>query len=272
MSSLEAGAVLYFPGLAFELQPDERRLLTPAILRGAKNVSFNMANGQLGGCTNDPVDRRQLAGLMRRFAEKSSHLLEQVLPDYRGKLRPGRTSLRPAEIAGRVSSWRKDDTRLHVDSFPSTPVQGRRILRVFSNVNPEGRPRSWRLGEPFEEAARRFAPAIRPPLPGSAALLRLFRVTRTRRSLYDHYMLRMHDRMKEDTEYQQTSRQMRFDFPAGSTWVAFTDQVLHAASAGQHQLEQTFYLLVSDMVDPSRAPVRVLERITGRHLLRGRER
>ena len=35
-------------------------------------------------------------------------------------------------------TWRKDDTRLHVDSFPATPSGGRRILRVFSNVNPDG--------------------------------------------------------------------------------------------------------------------------------------
>lgn len=261
LRALEAGQVLFFPNLGFEIAAEEKQFLNPAIVDGAKNVSFNTATGRLGGCICADGQAGQLAGLMRRFSEHARGLLENVLPPYRSKLTTGRTSLRPVEIAGRASSWRKDDTRLHVDSFPSTPVQGRRILRVFGNVNPEGKPRSWRLGEPFEDAVRRFAPAFRPPFPGSSAMLHLFRVTRGRRTAYDHYMLQMHDKMKADGDYQQTSRQIHFAFPAGTTWVVFTDQVLHAATAGQYQLEQTFYLNIEDMVDPALSPLRTLERV-----------
>jgi len=53
---------------------------------------------------------------------------------------------------------------------------------VFSNVNPEGRPRAWRLGDDFEAVARRFAPQLRLPLPGVGHLLALVRVTKTPRS------------------------------------------------------------------------------------------
>jgi hypothetical protein len=42
---------------------------------------------------------------------------------------------------------------MHVDNFPSTPTRGKRILRVFTNVNPSGRARVWRMGEPFEQMA-----------------------------------------------------------------------------------------------------------------------
>ena len=38
-------------------------------------------------------------------------------------------------------------------------------------------------------------------------------------------MLQLHDRMKKDDEFQERSEQERFDFPAGSTWLAFTDAV-----------------------------------------------
>jgi hypothetical protein len=261
LRALEAGQVLFFPNLGFEIAPDEKQFLNPAIVNGAKNVSFNPATGKLGGCACTEGQTAQLASLMRRYSEHAKVLLENVLPPYRGKLSIGRSSLRPVEIAGRVITWRKDDTRLHVDSFPSTPLQGRRILRVFGNVNPEGKPRSWRLGEPFEDAARRFAPTLRPPLPGSSTMLHLFHITHGRRSAYDHYMLQMHDKMKADGDYQQTSRQIQFAFPAGTTWVVFTDQVLHAATAGQYQLEQTFYLNVEDMVDPALSPLRTLERV-----------
>jgi hypothetical protein len=76
-------------------------------------------------------------------------------------------------------------------------------------------------------------------------------------------MLQLHDRMKADMHYQRSSRQSHFDFPACTTWVVFTDQAPHAATAGQHQLEQTFYLRVEDMVDSWRSPLRTLERLMG---------
>ena len=60
-------------------------------------------------------------------------------------------------------------------------------------------------------------------------------------------MLQLHDLMKADTAYQADAPQTAFDFPAGSSWIAFTDQVSHAAMAGQYQLEQTFLLPVEAM-------------------------
>jgi hypothetical protein len=154
-----------------------------------------------------------------------------------------------------------------VDAFPATPSGGRRILRVFSNVNPEGRARAWRLGDDFETVARRFASQLRPPLPGVGHLLALTRVTKSPRSAYDALMLQLHDRMKADEEFQKESAQSRVDLPAGSTWLAFTDQVSHAATQGQYQLEQTFMLPVEAMLEPERSPLRVLERIKGRALV-----
>jgi hypothetical protein len=203
---------------------------------------------------------------MSRFSDAAAKLIDGLLPHYRGKLQRARTSFRPAEIAGRSSSWRKDDTRLHIDSFPASPTQGRRILRVFTNVNPGGRPRSWRIGEDFDAVAGRFAASLSMPVPGSAALLRLLRVTKSQRSAYDSLMLGIHDRMKEDEGYQLAAPQTAVDFPAGSTWIAFTDQVSHAAMAGQFQLEQTFLLPVAAMIEERLSPLRVLEGLRGRRL------
>jgi hypothetical protein len=80
-------------------------------------------------------------------------------------------------------------------------------------------------------------------------------------------MLQLHDLMKADNAYQQDAPQTKFDFPAGSTWMAFTDQVSHAAMAGQYQLEQTFLLPVAAMRAPEQSPLRVLERLLARALL-----
>ena len=83
-------------------------------------------------------------------------------------------------------------------------------------------------------------------------------MTKTRRSAYDALMLQLHDRMKADDTFQKESPQSRVDLPAGSTWLAFTDQVSHAATAGQHQLKQTFLVPVEAMLEPDRSPLAFL--------------
>jgi hypothetical protein len=264
--ALESGDVVFMPELGFAIESHESTLFTPAILGSSKNASFDPATGRLGGTSASGADAEMLRALISRFSESAAALVGELLPAYRGRLTRGRASFRPAEIAGRASSWRQDDTRLHVDSFPATPSAGRRILRVFSNVNPEGRPRSWRVGDDFEQVARRFAPALRLPLPGTGLLLALVRVTKTPRTPYDALMLQLHDCMKGDEEFQTRSPQSAVDFPAGSTWLAFTDAVSHAATAGQYQLEQTFLLPVDAMREPDRSPLRILERLKGRRL------
>src|SRR5712691_2762959 len=264
--ALEAGDVVLLPELGFDVESGEASFFTPAILGTAKNASFDPASGRLGGTTAKGRDAETLRRFIQRFSESAAALVNRVLPRYRDHLTRGRASFRPAEIAGRASTWRKDDTRLHVDSFPATPSGGRRILRVFSNVNPDGRARAWRIGDDFEAVARRFAPALRLPLPGSGHVLSLLRLTRTRRSPYDALMLRLHDRMKADEEFQTRSPQTAVDFPAGSTWLAFTDHVSHAATAGQYQLKQTFLVPVQALLDEQRSPLRILERLKGRRL------
>jgi hypothetical protein len=79
-------------------------------------------------------------------------------------------------------------------------------------------------------------------------------------------MLQLHDLMKQDAAFQESSPQERVNLPAGSTWLTFTDQVSHAAMAGQYQFEQTFLVPVSAMLDDTRSPLRILERIKGRPL------
>ncbi len=98
-------------------------------------------------------------------------------------------------------------------------------------------------------------------------MLRWCRVTKSRRSAYDHFMLQLHDRMKADLGYQAEAEQIRYDFPPGCTWMVFTDQVSHAAMAGQYLLEQTLYVPVTSMQDHTRSPLRILERLTGRALV-----
>ncbi len=267
LSALEGGSVLLLPQLGFPLGDGERELLSPAIAGKSKNVSFDVASGKLRGSGAGESQLPLLRAMVERFATSSRSLVRSLLPRYEAGLVQGRTSYRPAEISNRSTSWRKDDTRLHVDSFPSSPVRGRRILRVFSNVNPQGETRTWRIGEPFETVARHYLPSLPGPVWGASMLLELLHITKGPRSDYDHYMLRLHDRMKSDLGYQAKAEQITFEFPAGCSWIVFTDQVSHAAMKGQYAFEQTFYLPVESMGDPARAPLKVLERLAGRELV-----
>lgn len=267
---VEGGAVLRFAQLPFVLDATEQRFLDPQWADArAKNISVRWPPGQpseLRGATGAPADLAALHALIERYAEHAEALALRLFPHYRGQLRRGNTSFRPVDVAGRKTSWRSDDTRLHVDAFPSNPMHGTRLLRVFCNVNPAGRPRAWRIGEPFESHARRYLADLSPPLPGSAWLLEKLHITKRRRTDYDHVMLRLHDRAKADAAFQRDSPQRAIDFAPGTTWVVYSDQVLHAAMGGQHMFEQTFYLDAEHLQDPERAPLRTLERMLGRAL------
>ena len=263
--TLEGGGVLLLPHLAFELSRDERRFLSPAWSNDrAKNISLE--GNDLKGARGDPEGLAALARMVARYAERAGQLVTGLLPRYAPYVKRARTSFRPQPAVGRTLSWRKDDSRLHVDAFPSRPNHGERILRVFSNVNPV-EDRVWHVGEEYTAMARRFLPQIRRQLPGAPELLALLHVTKGIRSEYDHLMLGMHDRAKADLGYQRDCPQQTVRFPPGATWLCFSDQVMHAAVSGQYMLEQTIHLPVTALYDPESSPLAILERLCGRRLL-----
>ncbi len=266
-NALEAGRVL-LARLPFAVAPDETFLLSPSVMGSErKNISFDSADGSISNTSLSGVQADRLRAMLRRFGDSAETLLHDLLPDYAADLERARTSFRPAEIAGRAYSPRHDDRLLHVDAFPSRPMGGRRILRLFTNVAADGAAREWRVGEPFADFARRFLPRTGSGVPGGAWLLQRLGITRGRRSEYDRLMLRLHDAGKLDGAYQTAGPKADVAFPAGTTWMCFTDQVLHAALAGHCALEQTFHVPVSVMAEPERAPLRVLERLAGRSLV-----
>ncbi|HME23304.1 MAG TPA: Kdo hydroxylase family protein [Acetobacteraceae bacterium] len=267
IDALEAGRVLLLANLPFRPLPDETPLLSPAVMGSErKNISFDPSSGAVGNTSLTGAEADRLRAMLRRFGDAAETLLRDLLPGYAAALERARTSFRPAEIAGRDYSPRHDDRLLHVDAFPSRPMRGRRILRLFSNIAPDGAPRAWRVGEPFPDFARQFLPRAGAGLPGSGWLLQHLGATKGRRSDYDRIMLRLHDTGKLDAAYQSGAPQADVSFAAGTTWLCFTDQVLHAALAGHCALEQTFYLPVAALVHPERSPLRVLERLAGRAL------
>ena len=267
-AAVESGQVLWFPQLRFELLPGEARLLDPAVGDAkAKNISLRAEGDALRGASPSADDQAALRALLLRFRNQAMALVGRLLPHYRGRAKIGNASFRPYAVEGRQRSWRQDDSRLHVDAFPSNPSRGQRLLRVFTNLNPRGEPRVWRVGEPFEDFARRHVARIPRPLPGAAWAMHRLGVTKRRRSEYDHLMLQLHDRGKADLGWQRDSPQLTMPFPPGSSWVCFSDQVLHAVMSGQFMLEMTVLLQPEDLLTPQTSPLHVLQRLAGRTLL-----
>jgi hypothetical protein len=266
LNALEEGRVLFFPHLAFALKPDEREFLDGKLTDGkAKNISLDHSSGKIQGTSAGGEKAARLAAMIERFGAGATRLVENLLPRYRG-LERARTSYRPVEVEDRPYSVIQDDRLLHVDAFPTRPMQkGRRILRLFTNIAPHGS-RRWEVGEPFENFAKNFLPRTGPHFPGKSGLFAALGVTKGKRSLYDEWMLSLHDAAKRDRQYQKHSPHAVLEFPPGSTWLVYTDQVLHAALKGEFALEQTFHLDLEKMQSPAKAPFHVLERLSARTL------
>ena len=266
-AAVEAGQVLYFPRLAFEVLPTERALLREGMLSPqSRNVSLG-ADGVLKGAGGSAAEQAQLAAMVVRFRQQALQLIDGLLPEYRGRLRFAPTSFRPRQVETRRQSVRADDQRMHVDAFPSRPNYGERILRVFANINPAGVPRVWRVGDDFETVARQFLPRAKPYRLWQAKALNALHVTKSLRSEYDHLMLQLHDAMKRDEAYQKSGTQVSMPFAAGSVWVCYSDQATHAVMSGQFMMEQTLYLPPGREANPQASPLAILTRLVGRPLV-----
>jgi hypothetical protein len=266
--ALERRGLLLLPDDLFQLEASERALISRDLGDGrAKSVSYDPGTEQLGGVGDDAEAAMLAQGLLRRFSDWARNLMARTFEPYAPFLQQGRASYRPRSLADEPASLRRDDRRVHVDAFPSAPVAGRRILRVFSNINIAGEDREWVVGGAFADYARRFAPKARALFPGEASLLELLGITRSRRTPYDQMMLQLHDHAKFDDAFQALSDHTRIAFRPGDTWVVFTDQTPHAAIKGRYALEQTFYLPMEAMVEPETSPLRILEGLSGRRLV-----
>ena len=277
VSALEDGRVVFLENLSFPFTEDERALFGSGIGDGVqKNITLDPYLEKLSGLgETDGKTKRLIEEMLSRYRATTQNWLENILGAYAQNLEPQRTTYRPVEIAGRKKigkvsddkAYRFDDSLLHPDAFKRRPIKGNRIFRIFTNINPTGKPRTWKVGHGFEAFASRYINDIREPRLGEFAFLNLTRQTHWPRTHYDHIMLNLHDRGKQDAEFQGKSEHKVFEFPAGSTWFCFTDQALHAALEGAYCLEQTYQLNVQNMAAQEKSPLRVLERLKGQSLV-----
>jgi hypothetical protein len=270
---LESGRILLFPRTPFLLSEEDRALLLRQRPGGSayhKNIAYRPAEDRVTGSAGGGEEARGLARVLREYSRSVVRFTSSILPAYSARWRVDFASFRPEEEEGRELPLRSRNDLVHVDAFPTRPTHGDRILRVFTNVNPVA-PRVWASGGTFEELADRFASAsgllARSRREGvGGALRRLARAAGLPvavRSPYDRFMLSFHHYLKENRAFQDEDGKATLRFPAGSTWMVFTDMVSHAVLAGRYALEQTFIVSRESLALPQKAPIAILERIAG---------
>ena len=279
---LEAGKILFFATVPWRLPAEDREFLISQKQQESrfhKNISYRPKNDALRGASaSSGEESARLHRVMREFSHDVTAFLADFLRPYAGKFQLDFASFRPLEEAGRALPTHRRNDLLHVDSFPTRPMHGARILRIFANINPS-QPRVWTTGAAFHEMApvyapqaglERFAAQARSPLFGwrsrAARGLRKLGLLLAGHSAYDLFMLHFHDWLKFNSEYQNLPEHARSEFPPGCAWMVLTDGVPHAALSGQYALEQTVILPRAALVAPELAPVSVLEKLCGTEL------
>ncbi len=273
-AQLEAGDILYFPKSPVPLSKDDASFLlgqqqTDSSLH--KNIAYKPNIDRLSGFdakAASPAAVERLRDAMRRYSQSVAAFLTEFLAPYQANWQLDYASFRPQEEQGRDLTLRRRNDLLHTDAFPTRPTHGSRILRFFSNVHP-ARTRDWVVSDPFAEMVRQFAPGRIAPDPGNAlsragkAAARAVglgaAIPSLKRSPYDDFMMRFHNFLKEDPQWQAHCPKYAFQFPPGSSWMVYTDTVPHAVLAGQYALEQTFLVRPQAMVRPEVSPLRILE-------------
>jgi hypothetical protein len=277
---LEDGRVLYFERLPYEFSEEDQAFLLSQRQSGSrlhKNVSYRPSQDILRGAAGGPQETARLHHIMRKYSQAVTRFLKQLLAPYARDMALDYASYRPEEEEGRDLPVHKRNDLLHFDSFPTRPMNGRRILRCFTNINPTAA-RIWNTTEGFSVLAEKYAAAAGLAdfaAQGSArshplvrGIKKAFGFKAVDHSAYDRFMLRFHDHLKEDSAFQQNCPKVRLEFPSGWTWICYTDSVPHAVLSGQYALEQTFIIPLQSLVTPEKAPIRVLERLAGKPLSR----
>jgi hypothetical protein len=281
-AQLEAGDILYFPETPVRISQEDVAFLLGQQQAGSslhKNIAYKPMIDKLSGVdtkTTDAAAVARLQSIMREYSKSVVAFLTGFLSPYQAKWELDYASFRPQEEQGRDLPLRKRNDLLHTDAFPTRPTHGARILRFFNNIHPS-RTRDWVVGDPFATIVKQFAPGEIAPSPGNA----LSRVAKgmgravglgaalpaIRRSAYDDFMMRFHNFLKENGRFQAECAKYPWQFPAGSSWMVYTDTVPHAVLAGQYALEQTLLVKPEVLVAPETSPLKVLEGIAGTALV-----
>jgi hypothetical protein len=234
-----------------------------------KYISYVPQTGQVHGLVvESAAAERRLADMLRAFSEQATLWLGRLIPEYAHDWRPQHVTWRTEEEAIRCLEQTARNDLLHVD-VPSPPSNGARLLRLFVNVDPSDT-RVWATAESFAELLHRFGTCVGLPSQERSwgwrlrqSLLNLFSAAAGANGAYDRFMVRLHQFLKTNDDYQEKARRHLWRFQPGEAWLAFTDGLAHAELRGRFALEQSFQVPLHVLARPELAPATLLEKANG---------
>jgi hypothetical protein len=271
---LERGEVVFYQACPFALpEGDDLKFLLEQRLGNAahKNISYDPNTDKSSGYQyQSRAQVERLHALLSDFSCVVTRWVAVVLPRYADCWKMDRVSYRPEEEATRKLRQTARNDLLHVDSFPSRPTNGYRILRVFANINPS-EPRVWMTSDNFAQLLTRYGtqaglPTSSVPSLGSRlreGFLRLFGSGKQPRSSYDEFMLRFHNFLKGNDEFQERCIKRYWNFPPMSAWMVMTDTASHAVLRGRFALEHSYFVAPESLALPEESPPALLQKACG---------
>jgi hypothetical protein len=271
---LERGEVVHFPKAPFTLpeKEDLAFLLEQRLAsRAHKNISYDpLADKTAGFLKHSAAQAERMRGLLAEFSRSVTGWLSGVLPAYARSWQLDRVSFRPDEEATRQLRLKARNDLLHVDAFPSRPTNGYRILRVFANVNPT-EPRVWVTSDPFRRLLDTYGSRCGLPTAVGPGFLQqvvgMFSAGRRQRSTYDAFMLKFHNYLKANDNFQERGTKRYWHFQPGSAWLCMTDTTSHAVLRGRFALEHSYFIAPEAQVLPAESPAALLEKACGHAVL-----
>jgi len=263
--TLERGGIVYFPRIPLQLSEEDLAFLRAQKQSDAayhKNIAYRPLQDRLTGYAG--AEEERMRSVLSAFSHQALEYLRQFLRLYQWEVEYA--SFRPLEESQRKAKLNARNDLLHVDSFPTRPTEGKRILRFFTNIHPTMK-RVWKTGPPFPELARRYA--------DESGLLRQYRRQRAGRDwrerlaglglpvqvhpAYDQFMHGFHNWLKANETFQTDPMHPVVEMAPLSSWMAMTDTASHAVLSGQYALEQTILVRADSLLLPELSPNQVLE-------------
>lgn len=272
--ALESGAIVYFPESPIFIDPDDLSFLLKLREEKSayhKNIAYRPSQDRLTGFRGRTAyEPMRLQRCLKGYSKRVQGFLTDFLAPYAGHWQPDYASFRHFEEQGRKLRLRARNDLIHVDSFPTRPIFGKRILRFFNNLSPDT-PRIWQTSDPFDVLLERYKDDMPSPWrPQSIwkatahtcwdAVAKPLGFKRAALSPYDAWMTRFHNFLKENAAFQQHGRKDVWALPAGSSWMVLTDMVSHSVLSGQYAMEQTLLIEPEGFQLPELSPLSLLER------------
>lgn len=203
----------------------------PSKALGTKNPSWVIQENQLKpGALDQKPDTEEFRVFLGEFFRVAESTVATALGLEDSSLCPDRVTWRPNELATTTRRWNARDDLFHLDSFPSRPAQGRRILRLFYNAS-QADCIVWSHTFNLDVYIRKYYCNGGQPSSGSRP-----------DGFGDNLMAQIHDQMKRQEDFQETAPRVLHSFAPGEAWIVLTDTCLHSFLRGDWLMDVSWFV------------------------------